>query len=98
MQAFHGCPDCFPNRRTKLPRSDLSASDAYQNTLSRHAALEAQGYTIRALWECELKEELADTPEMRDFFRTVDVIDPIEARDAFHGGEWFTSFVFNTST
>ena len=40
---FHGCPKCFINRKNRLPRSNLTAEEAYTRTLERQKKLEAAG-------------------------------------------------------
>jgi len=39
---FHGCPTCFPERRTK-----------YNKTMERKNLLELAGYTAETMWGCE---------------------------------------------
>ena len=40
---FHGCPKCFVNRKNRLPRSNLTAEEAYTRTMERQKKLEAAG-------------------------------------------------------
>lgn len=83
---FHGCPTCFPNRKNKLPKSNLTAEDAYRRTKEREYELQMQGYDLQTMWECDLSKELKSNVEMRDFFKGVDLMDPLDPRDAFFGG------------
>ena len=40
---WHGCPTCFPNRSKRLPKSKLTAHDAYEQTIDRENHLKAAG-------------------------------------------------------
>ena len=40
---FHGCPKCFINRKKRLPKSNLTAEEAYTRTMERQKKLEAAG-------------------------------------------------------
>nr|CAD2207804.1 unnamed protein product [Meloidogyne enterolobii] len=48
--------------------------------------LNEEGIWTTAVWECEVREELAGDPEMSLFFDTLPDIGPLYPRDAFHGG------------
>ena len=41
--------------------------EAYQATLDRKIYLESLGYPVVEIWECQLKREMGQNPEMRDF-------------------------------
>ena len=84
--AFHGCPVCYKDSNRKLPLSDITASEALRNTREREQALEAAGYVITAVWEHEVKQELKENPEMKQFFDDVPIRDPMDPRQAFFGG------------
>ena len=66
--------------------STLPAGDARQRTFDRQRALERAGYKVRTMWECELKQQLQRDPEMKQFFDTVPVLEPMNPRDGFYGG------------
>ena len=38
------------------------------------------------MWECDLKKELKRNREMKEFFDSVKILDPLDPRDAFFGG------------
>ena len=40
---WHGCPRCIPDRFAPLPRSGISAKDAYEKTMQKEADLRAAG-------------------------------------------------------
>ncbi|CAH3174094.1 unnamed protein product, partial [Porites lobata] len=53
---FHGCPHCFPNRRTPICAHDgKTMHDLYQHTLARDRAIQQDGYNLVTQWECEWK-------------------------------------------
>ncbi len=60
--------------------------EAYQRTVERQNYIESQGITVETLWECEYKEQLAADQEMRDYVDSLQLVDPLNGRDAFFGG------------
>ena len=84
--AFHGCTKCFRNRDNKLPKSDLTAEDAYQATMKKQNDLEDAGFHVVTAWECDVRQELRENPEMKAFFVGIVLQEPLEPRDAFYGG------------
>ena len=89
LQAFHGCPTCFPNRQNVLPKSTSTAEEVYQRTMERQRELEALGYTVTVKWECDLRKELHESPEMKDFFDNAAIYEPLDPREGFFGGTLF---------
>jgi hypothetical protein len=60
--AYHGCPDCFPERDKKTFFSNKTYGDAFEYTQNRAQFIRSQGYALIAMRECEYKkrkEELA---------------------------------------
>ena len=83
---FHGCQKCFPNRDTVLPVNGLTANEAFQNTLDWTKFLKQQGYSVIEMWECNLKVELQRNPDIKDFFDSQEMQDPLDPRNCFYGG------------
>ena len=40
---YHGCIACYPNRHNKLPKSSMTADEAYVKTREREDSLKAAG-------------------------------------------------------
>ena len=62
--------------------------------MDRQSEIEALGYTVNVMWECELRRELQESPETKDFFDTVAIHDPLEPREGFFGGMFYIFSVF----
>ena len=48
-----------------------------------------EGYVVVQVWECDIKRELERDEEMKRYFNNYKVVDPLEPRDAFFGGDNF---------
>ncbi len=84
---WHGCPKCYTNRDIFVPGTGLTMDDVYNRTLNRQSFVENQGITMRVKWECELKRELKENPEMMDYFDNIKLTEPMGGREAFHGNK-----------
>lgn len=82
---WHGCPRCF-TETTINPVTEITMGDLYARTMEKKHYIEAQGYTYVAMWECDFKREMAAKPDMRTFVESLDIVSPLEPRDAFYGG------------
>ncbi|MCP4474190.1 MAG: hypothetical protein GY821_06415 [Gammaproteobacteria bacterium] len=60
--------------------------DVFQGTVQRRLQLESRGLKVVEKWECQLRKELKADPEMADFFDGIELVGPMDARDAFYGG------------
>ena len=84
---FHGCPHCFPNRRTPICAHDgKTMHDLYQHTLARDRAIQQDGYNLVTQWECEWKRLKAGREDIQGFVDGLELVDRLEPRDAFYGG------------
>lgn len=84
---FHGCPRCFPNRRTPIRAHDgKTMHDLYQHTLARDRAIQQAGYNLVTQWECEWNQLKTDRDDIQGFLQGLGVVDRLEPRDAFYGG------------
>ena len=82
---WHGCPKCF-SKTSVNPVSDQTMTDLYDKTIEKKLFVESQGYTYECIWECEFKTELLSNSNMRQFINSLEVVTPLEPRDAFYGG------------
>ncbi|XP_052779212.1 uncharacterized protein LOC128216636 [Mya arenaria] len=82
---WHGCNRCFKSN-TINPVNDMTMGDLYARTLDRQQYIESLGYTYVSKWECDFKKEIQDTPGLQEFIRSVNIVTPLEPRDAFYGG------------
>jgi len=70
----------------------MTMEDAYERTKTREREIEAMGLRLVTIWGCELERELENNPEMKDFFVNLDLVDPLDARDGFYGGQFWSNF------
>ena len=71
--------------------------ELHQATLEKSCYLEAQGFNVIEVWECDVKQELRQNKEMKTYFDNFDVVDPLEPRDAFFDGRTNATKLFHTS-
>ena len=57
--------------------------------------LEDHGFEVVQKWECELKKELKEDEEMKQFFDKYEIVDPLQPRDAFYGGRTNATKLFH---
>lgn len=82
---WHGCPKCYSPSTTN-PVCDITMGDLYDRTKEKQIYLEEQGYTYTNIWECEFKQLLNENHDMRRYVNGLDILTPLEPRDAFFGG------------
>ena len=87
---YHGCPRCFPKRRTTVTarRGDRSMYECYEATQKKKERLEAHGYAVVTRWECEWDETVKTNTTLTDFVTEEKrkYAEPLNPRDAFFGG------------
>ena len=84
---FHGCRKCYPNRSESHRRlEDRRMEDVYSCTQRKVADLESRGYKVKQMWECQWAELKQNDPLVRDFVNKLDIVAPLNPRDAFCGG------------
>ena len=84
---FHGCRSCYPNRQAKnYAVPDRSVEELYEATLYKRMALLREGYTVVEMWECEWKKLVDTNAEVQCFLASLELVPPLEPRDAFFGG------------
>ena len=67
-------------------RSQKTMEQLYKDTLKKVNYLEDHGFEVVQKWECELKKELKEDEEMKQFFDEYEIVGPLQPRDAFYGG------------
>lgn len=66
--SYHGCKKCVKNQNTMSADRYMTCREAYDRTVDRANYLKSRGYEIVEMWECELKEQIQNNPEMKSFF------------------------------
>ena len=82
---FHGCPTCFPRRRTRNPISHQTMEQLFSTTCSKTLHLRDAGYHVVEMWEHAFKSLLQTSkcPECPEWILNRA---PLNARDAMRGG------------
>ena len=90
---WHGCLRCY-SMETKNPVNDLTMGELYQRTLDKQKYIEDHGYTYICKWECDFNKEINEKESLRGLISEMDLLPPLEPRDAFYGGrtEAFTLY------
>ena len=85
---WHGCPKCFPLHRNRYPicHTDRTLQEVYEATLKKEETLRQRGCNVIVMWECVWDEEVKTNPELRQFIDALEIVDPLQPRDAFFGG------------
>lgn len=82
---WHGYPKCY-SQSTVNPVSDMSMGDLYARTMEKKQFIEAEGYSYTTLWECDFKEQLRTNESMKKHIDSLEIVTPLEPRDAFFRG------------
>ena len=84
---WHGCPTCYPNRSEMHRRlEDRSMADVYHCTQKKLNELKSRGYHVIEMWECQWAKLKQDNPAICAFVNQLDIVEPLNPRDAFCGG------------
>ena len=75
-------------------------ADLYGRTLEKQKYIESEGFEYISMWECDFTQQLSENKDLKRFVDTLDIVSPIEPRDAFYGGrtEAFKLFTHATDT
>ena len=95
--SWHGCPACY-SRQTFNQVNNMTMSDLYMRTVEKKKYLEENGYTYVEKWECEFKKDLEKCAELREYVESLEIIAPLEPRDAFYGGRTEGFQLYETSS
>ena len=82
---WHGCPHCF-SRETVNPVCEMTMAELCARTVEKQQYIEAQGFKYISMWECNFKKESETCRELQEIIKSLDIILPLEPRDAFYGG------------
>ena len=82
---WHGNPKKFAST-TRNPVSKFTMGELYQKTLDKQRYLEENGYTYISIWESDFDKELSENEHMAAYIRDMELVTPIQPRDAFFGG------------
>ena len=77
------------------PISQKTMEQLYKDTVRKVNYLKKRGLEVEQKWECELKKDLEEDEEMRQFFEQYEIIDPLQPRDAFYGGRTNATKLFH---
>ena len=84
---WHGCPKCYPNRTEAHKRLEGRCfDDVYSYTKKKLQFLQDKGYNVVTIWECEWTKLKKKRVEIKAFVDTLDIVEPLNPRDAFCGG------------
>ena len=85
---WHGCPDCCKYKRWRQygANPDRSLEELYEATCEKLQRLQRAGYNIIVEWECQWEKKVKATPTIQTFLTTLNMVAPLQPRDAFFGG------------
>ena len=92
---FLGCPECYKNREGVNSNNQKTMEQLYKDTMRKVKYLKDQGFKVEQKWECELKKELEQDGEMKQFFQDHEIVDPLQPRAAFYGGRTNAAKLFH---
>ena len=86
---YDSCPQCFKRFRDVRSNchSDRTVQEVYQATLKKGAMLRQAGYMVVEQWECDFKKDKKTNPELQAFQQELEMVPPLNPRDAFYGRE-----------
>ena len=67
----------------------------FEDTLEKVCYLKEQGFQVVEMMECDLVEEMKHDEDMRRYFEEHELVDPLQARDAFYGGRTNAAKLFH---
>ena len=83
----HGCITDFPNRHQRHPWHDgKTMHNVRQATAQQSQSIQALGYPLKEMWECEWNRLKKNHPDIQQFVKNLDISTPLNPRDAFFGG------------
>ena len=77
------------------PISQKTMEQLYKDTVRKVNYLKDRGLEVEQKWGCELKKEMEEDEEMKQFFDQYEIIDPLQPRDAFYGGRTNATKLFH---
>ena len=84
---WHGCRQCFSNQtQMSNVNPDRSFAELREATKIKEEKIIAAGYSLRVTWECEWDHLVKTDPQLQNFLADLQLVTPLEPRDAFFGG------------
>jgi len=83
--AWHGCSRCYPHDNTILPNGKSAGKQREQDRI-RLDYIQQQNVKIEVFWECDIKNMLSKSKEMKRSFNNYMDGGPIDIRSCFFGG------------
>ena len=84
---WYGCRSCYPvHNESHLRLNHQTMDDVCANTQRKINLLKARGYQVIETWECQWRELKSTSPEIATFVASLELIQPLNPRDAFCGG------------
>ena len=85
---WHGCQRCHPQCRHAKHhvRPDRTLNELYRATQVKTQTLRTDGYRVIKMWECEWDRLVETSDQVRAFLSDLELVPPLEPRDAFFGG------------
>jgi hypothetical protein len=94
---WHGCENCYPDRTTVNPVSQLTMNELRQRTLLQTEILRKKGYTVIEKWECDFKADMAQNANLTEFYEGYKIHESLQPRDSFFGGRTNATRLFYES-
>ena len=77
------------------PINQKTMEQLYSDTMKKVNYLKGHGFRVVQKWGCELKKDLEEDEEMKQFFDQNKIMDPLQPRDAFYGGRTNATKLFH---
>jgi len=78
---WHGCPKCYTDGETINTVNKEKMEDLLEKTTERSKQIKDGGYNLVEIWECEWKA----SPLYKEY-KTFNIVEPLNPRDAYFGG------------
>jgi hypothetical protein len=69
--------------------------DLHQATVEKTSYLKDHGFVMNEVWECDIRKELEQDKDMKAYFDSYDLVEPLEPRDGFFGGRTNAAKLFH---
>ena len=84
---WHGCPQCYPDRTTKNPKTGQTMDQMYALAqIKRKVLTKDLRFNYVCIWEHEWLKKIQQDPAIQDFVASLDIQDRLDARNSFFGG------------
>lgn len=84
---YHGCLKCYPNRMQRHPKQlGKTMHVVRMQTMEKVMKMESLGYKVVEMWECKWNKLKRDNNDIASFVAKLDIVSPLNPRDAFFGG------------